>query len=174
MRGFEMIVKYTSPTNVLVMMDDGTALSGKYENVVQKVRDPETDNLTGETIEVGTDTFSQTILDWVNAGNTIEPYVAPLPDVPVSISDRQFAQQLATAGMITKDEALAWVATGTLPEAFTAFVNQLPTAQRFAAQMLLTGATIFERANPLTDAFGAMYGMNSEQIDDLWRAASQL
>lgn len=112
--------------------------------------------------------------DFIEGGGVIGPEEPEPAPVPESISDRQFAQQLATAGMITNDEALAWVATGTLPEAFTTFVSQLPAAQRFAAQMLLTGATIFERSNPLTDAFGAMYGMNSEQIDDLWRAASQL
>lgn len=107
-------------------------------------------------------------------GGVIEPADEPVIPVPSTISDRQFFQQLAIAGLITQDEALAAVQTGSLPAAFVTFIDQLPAAKRFDAKMKLTGATTFERSNPLTDAFGAMYGMNSEQIDELWRVASQL
>jgi hypothetical protein len=106
---------------------------------------------------------------------TVEYTPPPQPEpVPSTISDRQFFQQLAVGGLITESEALAAVQTGTLPAALVAFIDQLPAEQQFPARMLLTGATSFERAHPLTDAFGSMYGMNGEQVDQLWRDAAKL
>lgn len=99
---------------------------------------------------------------------------APPPAVPQEISDRQFFQQLAVMGLITEDEAIAAVATGTLPAAMAAFIDQLPAKQQFAARMALQGATTFLRSNPLVKTFGAMQGMTSAEIDDLWRAAAVL
>ena len=113
-------------------------------------------------------------LEWVAAGNEAAPYVAPLPPVPQEISDRQFFQQLAVMGLITEDEAIAAVAAGTLPAAMAAFIDQLPAEQQFAARMALQGATTFQRSNALVETFGAMQGMTSAEIDDLWRAASAL
>lgn len=98
---------------------------------------------------------------------------APEP-VPDSISDRQFFHILAVDGLITEAEALAAVKTGDAPAAFEAFIASLPEGQRFNARMLLEGATTFRRDHPLTDAFGSMYGMTPEEIDDLWRRASVL
>lgn len=96
------------------------------------------------------------------------------PTVPAEISDRQFFQQLAVMGLITEDEAIAAVATGTLPPAMVGFIDQLPAEQRFAARMALQGATTFLRSNPLVATFGAMQGMTSDDIDNLWRAAFAL
>lgn len=120
--------------------------------------------------------FWPQIQAWVDAGNIIEPYVATEPPVvvPAEISDRQFFQQLAVMGLITEGEAIAAVATGTLPAALAAFVDQLPTEQQFAARMALQGATTFLRTNPLVETFGRMQGMTSTQIDDLWIAAAKL
>jgi hypothetical protein len=111
---------------------------------------------------------------WVAEGNTPDPYVPPQPPVPAEISDRQFFQQLAIAGIITPTEAIAAVATGTIPAALKALVDQLPTDQMFGAVMLLAGAVSFARAHPLTEAIGAAYGMTPAQIDALWIAASKL
>lgn len=99
--------------------------------------------------------------------------VGPEP-TPPSISDRQFFHILAIDGHITEAEALAAVKTGDPPAAFETFIGSLPEGQRFGARMLLEGATTFERNHPLANAFGTMYGMTSEQIDDLWRRASVL
>jgi hypothetical protein len=98
----------------------------------------------------------------------------PPPPVPTEISDRQFFQQLAIAGIITPTEAIAAVATGTIPAALKALVNQLPTDQMFGATMLLSGDVSFSRTHPLTAAIGAAYGMTAAQIDALWTAASKL
>ncbi len=108
-----------------------------------------------------------------------EAFLLSLPQtqptaVPHEISDRQFFQQLAVMGLISEDEAIAAVSTGSLPPAMAAFIDQLPQEQRFPARMALQGATTFLRTNPLVETFGEMQGMTSEQIDDLWRAASLL
>lgn len=100
-----------------------------------------------------------------------EPIVAP---VPASISDRQFAQQLAVLGTITEAEALAWAARGDLPEAMEIAVAGLAAEARFSARMLLSAATSYERGHPLVPAVGALLGYDAAQIDDLWRAAALL
>jgi hypothetical protein len=111
---------------------------------------------------------------WQYINGEVIEYVAP-PIVPDIISDRQFFQQLAIAGLITEDEALAAVMTGTIPQAMEAFVEALPTGQQqFSARMVLCGATTFERSHPLVQAFGAAQGMSDEQIDQLWIDASAL
>lgn len=102
---------------------------------------------------------------------TIEAYSPP---VPASISDRQFFQQLALAGHITEAEAIAAVATGTIPAAMEELVQQLPAGSQFAARMLLSGATSFERAHPLTATLGAMYGMDGAALDQFWRDGALL
>lgn len=94
--------------------------------------------------------------------------------VPDEISDRQFFQQLALGGIITQAEALAAVKTGTMPAALQALIEALPADQRFGAQMIVSGATIFQRHHPMTDAIGASYGWKPEQIDTFFIAASAL
>lgn len=101
------------------------------------------------------------------------PEPEPVP-VPASISDRQFAQQLAVLGTITEDEALAWAARGELPAAMETAVAALPEADRFAARMLLSAATSYERAHPLVPAVGGLLGYSPAEIDDIWRAAALL
>lgn len=97
-----------------------------------------------------------------------------IKNVPESISDRQFFQGCALYNLITQSEALEAVKTGTLPTTLAGFINQLPVEQRFSAEMLLSGATIFERSNPHVDAFGQLAGMTSDQLDDFWIFCSTL
>jgi hypothetical protein len=77
-------------------------------------------------------------------------------------------------GQITEAEALAAVQTGAIPAAFVPVIDALPTEDAFAARMLLTGATVFERNHPMTAAFAAGLGWTEAQIDGLWVAASAL
>lgn len=112
--------------------------------------------------------------EYIAEGGTIDPADPIVEPVPATISDRQFAQQLATMGLITKVEALEWVKAGVVPVAFDAFVQSLPEDQRFDAEMLLSGATQFDRDHPLTETFGAARGMTPAQIDQLWRDAADL
>jgi len=111
-------------------------------------------------------------------GDYLAP-VAALP-VPAEISDRQFAQGLATwqgfgaTKPITQAEALAWVKAGTLPASMQQFVDNLPSDAAFAANMLLSGATIFNRAHPMVATFGQALGMDSAALDAFWIFCSQL
>ena len=91
-----------------------------------------------------------------------------------AISDRQFFQALAQAGAITADEALAAVMTGRLPAAIEAAVSALPAAELFAARMLLSGATAFERGHPMVARLGAAIGYDAAALDALWQAAAAL
>ncbi|NTG22054.1 hypothetical protein G6L00_16580 [Agrobacterium rhizogenes] len=100
--------------------------------------------------------------------------VAAMKDVPETISDRQFFQQLAIDGMITDDEALSAVKTGDMPATMQAFIAALPATDQFAAKMVLCGATSFQRSHLLVATFGAANGMTGDQIDDLWIAAAKL
>ncbi|WP_162596312.1 hypothetical protein [Methylobacterium sp. 17Sr1-1] len=90
------------------------------------------------------------------------------------VSDRQFFQALAEAGSITRDEALAAVMTGTLPVRIAAAVAGLPAAEQFAARMMLSGATTFERGHPMVARLGAALGYDAAALDALWSAASAL
>lgn len=114
--------------------------------------------------------------DEVLAGDDPEviAFLNPPSPVPEEISDRQFFQQLAVLGMITEQEALAAVATGTIPAAMGALIDQMPSGQQFAAQMLISGATIFKRSHPMANMIGGLYGWTAQQSDDLWRAAAAL
>lgn len=102
-----------------------------------------------------------------------EPF-APAVAVPSSISDRQFAQQLAILGTISQDEAIAWAARGDLPATLETAMAQLPAEQQFAARMLLSSATTYERTHPLTAMLGAILGYDAAELDDLWLSAAAL
>lgn len=104
---------------------------------------------------------------------TVDPATLP-PPVPVSISDRQFFQQLAVMKLITEDEAEAAVATGTLPASLAELIALLPEQARHPARMLLKGATVFERAHEMTDTIAWLYGFDGGQTDDLFRGAAAL
>ena len=103
----------------------------------------------------------------------IDPALVRLP-VPAEISDRQFFQQMAIEGRITEQEALDAVGSGVIPSAMDALIDQLPSEQRFAARMLVRGATTFRRDHPVTDLIGQLYGMSGDLIDETWRKAAEL
>ena len=95
-------------------------------------------------------------------------------DVPQTISDRQFFQQLAIAKVISQEEALAAVKTGDIPAALSGFIAALDDAARFNAEMLLSGATVFQRNHPLTNAVAMAQGMTADQVDEFFRQAAKL
>lgn len=103
----------------------------------------------------------------------IDAYV-PTDPVPTLISDRQFFQQLAVLGIITPEEALAAVGPGEIPAAMLTMIAALPEAEQFAARMLLTSATVFDRGHPLVAMFGAAFGWSGAQLDAFWTAAAAL
>ena len=100
---------------------------------------------------------------------------APPPAVPNSISDRQFAHALALSGLLTETEALAWVKVGEVPAALQVVVDAISDNDvRFGANMLLGGATVFERDHPMVSALAAGLAMSSEQIDAIWQLGASL
>lgn len=119
---------------------------------------------------------SETIFDILASGDLgipVAPYVAPPEIVPASISDRQFAHELRARSLITQAEALAFVARGELPAALSALIAALPTQQaRDDAELLLAGATSFERGHPLTATLAAGFGWTSQQADEFFIAAA--
>jgi len=101
-------------------------------------------------------------------------FVVSREPVPPVISDRQFFQELAVRKIITEEQALAAVMTGTMPPAIVGFIAAMPEDQRFSANMLLSGATTFERTHSITTVFGVMFGMDDAGIDQFWRDAFTL
>ncbi len=105
--------------------------------------------IDGETVRVvlnDESEISEAIVAWINAG-PVETFV------PASISDRQFFQQLAVAGIITEAQALASNAA-VIPAPLLAIIEEMPQDQQFAAKMVVSGATVFERNHPITIAIG--------------------
>lgn len=113
---------------------------------------------------------------WLADGNEPDPYEPPVvvEPVPATISDRQFFQQLAIAKVISQEEALAAVKTGDIPAALSGFIAALDDAARFNAEMLLSGATVFQRNHPLTNAVAMAQGMTADQVDEFFRQAAKL
>lgn len=110
-----------------------------------------------------------------NEEDGFTPPPAPPEPVPPAVSARQFFQALALREVITQAEALDAVRTGAIPSAILAVIEQIGDArERFAAEMLISGATAFECDHPLTLTLAAGLGWSDEEIDDLWRAAAAL
>ncbi len=106
----------------------------------------------------------------------VDPPIVPVTPEPIRpISDRQFYQKAALKGLITQADALNAVQTGFIPLPLQTIVDQIsdPT-EKFSAEMLLSGATIFYREHPLTNEIGAAFGMTPEQIDVFFRSAGAL
>lgn len=114
------------------------------------------------------------LAEWEAAGGVIAPYAAPAAEVPEEISDRQFAHGLWKQGVITLDEAKAFVRVGTLPAALSALVAAMPAEQRDDADLMIAGSTIFHRSHPFTVALSAAFGWSAAQTDDFWRFAATL
>lgn len=118
--------------------------------------------------------FWPCVQEWIDAGNTVEAYQEPAEPVPATISDRQFFQCCAVRQLITKEEAIAAVARGEIPVALKLYISQLPEELQFQVEMLLAGATTFERQHPITEAVGQFFGMNAAQIDQFWIDANTM
>lgn len=116
-------------------------------------------------------------IGWSYSDGVFTPPPPPPNNVPpvTTISDRQFAHALKLMDIITHDEAMAFVQTGTIPVVLASFVSAIPDqSQREDAELLLAGATEFRRHHPATAALAAGLGWTSEQVDELWATATKL
>jgi len=108
---------------------------------------------------------------WVLATQMSNEAARPvLPD----ISDRQFAQGLWKQGVITLDEAKAFVKVGTIPAAMQALINTMPVEVRDDVELLVSGATELKRRHPFSEALASSFGWTQQQTDDFWRFAGGL
>lgn len=104
---------------------------------------------------------------------------SPAGTAPVlipSISGRQFFQMLAMSpySIITPAEAIAAVRVGEIPAVMQKVIDEMPEDQAFAATMMISGAVVFDSANPLVNIFAASQNMDGPAIAEFFRAASAL
>ena len=103
----------------------------------------------------------------------IEEGGLPGSDV-TSISRKQFFQALAQTEVITEAEAIAALATGTIPAALQAAIDGLPEDMKFAATMAVIGEQSFELQHPITQAIKESIGWTDQQAQDLFNLAGTL
>lgn len=99
----------------------------------------------------------QQYLQWLADGNTPEPYVAPPPPIPATVTRFQALATLSAAG-------------------------HLPTIRTYIAtlsednitRLAWENAADWERTSPTVNALATMLGLTDTEVDDLFVAASQV
>jgi hypothetical protein len=109
---------------------------------------------------------------WGVVSEFVPPPPAP-PVVPESITRRQCALQLLAMGMITGPEAVAMTRDGTPPAMVQAYIDALPEAEKYRAEIDFAAVAYF-RANPLLESIMAASGSTPEQLDQFFVAAAAL
>jgi len=102
-------------------------------------------------------TFYQEYLAWLAQGNTPEPYVAPPPPIPASV---------------TRFQALAVLAAGGYLPTIKTYIATL--GEDNIARLAWENATDWERTSPTLNALATMLNLTSAEVDDLFVAASQV
>lgn len=93
-----------------------------------------------------------------DGANFSAPAVPPEP-IP-NVTPRQFRQALVIQGVSL--------------QAISDAINTFPEPTRSLVQIEWEYSVAFIRSNPLVNSVGAMLGMNSAQLDTLWRFAATL
>ena len=151
----------------------GYALQDKNGNEIQRMQ-----SIPNPMLLPNGDQVCGAAPGWSDGGYSLVPVSWDVPDAPPMpippISDRQFFQALALSGSITQTDALAAVKTGTLPPQLQDAINAMPPDQQFSAEMMLSGATAFDRNHPMTDAMMQVLGWDAASTDELWKYAATL
>jgi hypothetical protein len=101
---------------------------------------------------------------------------AALPPKVAGVADYQFAGQAASEGIITADEAMAWVATGKTPQTLIGAVKVAITDPDRQSRVLLflAGTTVFPRYHELTPLLAGTFGKDTpEKLDAFFAAAAK-
>ena len=114
----------------------------------------------------------QEYLEWLAEGNTPEPYVAPPPPVPQSITRRQCAIELRERTMITAQEALDMTKYGEVPAMVQQIFSQMSSDDRIKAETDFAADTYMIN-NPLLLFIMTEAGSTEEDIDQFFRQASE-
>jgi len=121
--------------------------------------------------------YQERILDAV--GNVLEireRVEQPLPPdpVPEKVTETQFMRAAVKVGIVTADEAKAYLARGVIPSFVEAAVAQIPASARLDAELKIIGSDTFHRTDPVFAMLIAGGAATSEQVDDLFRLAATL
>jgi len=113
----------------------------------------------------------QAYLSWLDEGNEPEPYVAPPPPVPQSITRRQCAIELRERTMISAQEALNMTKYGDVPTMISQLFAQMADEDRIIAETDFAADT-YMRTNPSLISIMTQSGSTEEDIDQFFRDAS--
>ena len=110
---------------------------------------------------------------WLALGNVPDPLIPSGPNIPETLSSRQFWTQMAVAGHITENEAVNALG-GDIPNSIKQFINMnVPLADRFQARMFFE-APIFERHKRVGSDVAACFALTPAQVDTFWINAALL
>jgi len=114
----------------------------------------------------------QEYLEWLAEGNEPEPYVAPPPPVPQSITRRQCAIELRERTLITPQEALDMTKYGEVPAMVATLLQSMTESDRINAETDFAADT-YLRSNALLNQIMTASGASEEDIDDFFRSAEE-
>ena len=99
----------------------------------------------------------QQYLAWLAEGNTPDPYVPPPPPIPTTVTRFQALAVLSQAGYL---------------DTIWTYIDSLPRSD--ITRLAFENATEWERISPTLATLATMLNLTSEQVDDLFIAASNI
>ena len=101
----------------------------------------------------------------------IPPVVPPIPE---KVTETQFMRAAVKVGMVTADEAKAYLARGVIPSFVEAAMAPSPESARLDAELKIIGSDTFHRTDPVFAMLIAGGAATADQVDNLFRLAATL